>query len=167
VPGIAVVTAFVLALASIAVLVIYVHHIGQALRVSALIELVGKETRKLLDRKYPEAPLPEPVRGTSTVVRARESGVITKVGYDELVAEAAHAGCVLDLLPTLGEFVPAGAPLFQVHGQASALDEKRLHEALILKLEPTLDETSLTASGSSLSSKRSGRQRPSGVMCLR
>ena len=29
---------------SIAVLVMYVHHIGQALRVSALIELVGDET---------------------------------------------------------------------------------------------------------------------------
>jgi uncharacterized membrane protein len=38
VPGIAVVTAFVLVLVSIAVLVMYVHHIGQALRVSALIE---------------------------------------------------------------------------------------------------------------------------------
>ena len=44
VPGIAIVTAFVLVLVSIAVLVVYVHHIGQALRVSALIELVGKET---------------------------------------------------------------------------------------------------------------------------
>ena len=54
VPGIAVVTAFVLVLISIAVLVMYVHHIGQALRVSALIELVGKDTRKLLDRKYPD-----------------------------------------------------------------------------------------------------------------
>ena len=45
VPGVAVVTAFTLVLVSIAVLVIYVHHIGQALRVSALIELVGDETR--------------------------------------------------------------------------------------------------------------------------
>ncbi len=33
---------------------IYVHHIGRALRVSALIELVGKDTRKLLDRVYPD-----------------------------------------------------------------------------------------------------------------
>ena len=57
VPGIAVVTAFALILVSIAVLVMYVHHIGQALRVSALIELVGKETRKLLDRVYPDRGL--------------------------------------------------------------------------------------------------------------
>ena len=54
VPGIAVVTTFVLVLLSIAVLVVYVHHIGQALRVSALIELVGDETRTLLNRRYPD-----------------------------------------------------------------------------------------------------------------
>ncbi len=64
VPGIALLTAFLLVLASIAVLVIYVHHIGQALRVSALVELVGKETRKLLDRKYPDTgPALEPEPG--------------------------------------------------------------------------------------------------------
>ena len=33
----------------------YVHHVGQALRVSALVELAGKETRKLLSVKlYPD-----------------------------------------------------------------------------------------------------------------
>jgi uncharacterized membrane protein len=140
VPGIAVVTAFVLVVASIAVLVIYVHHIGQALRVSALIELVGKETRKLLERTYPEEDSPESEPGASTVVRARESGVVALVGYDELVAEAARTGCRLELLPAHGEFVPAGAPLFEVHGEANGLDEERLLKALVLRLEPTLDE---------------------------
>ena len=42
--GISLLTAFCLVLVSIAVLVVYVHHIGQSLRVSSLIELVGKET---------------------------------------------------------------------------------------------------------------------------
>jgi uncharacterized membrane protein len=142
VPGIAVVTAFVLVVASIAVLVIYVHHIGQALRVSALIELVGKETRKLLERKYPEdtpaVGAAEP--GAASVVTARESGVITLIGHEDLVEVAERAGCALELVPALGEFVPAGAPLFRVHGDANCLDEERLHKALLLKLEPTLDE---------------------------
>ncbi|MGI8886136.1 MAG: DUF2254 domain-containing protein [Gaiellaceae bacterium] len=141
VPGIAIVTAFVLVLVSIAVLVVYVHHIGQALRVSALIELVGKETRKLLDRKYPDkGPALEPEPGSAPVVRARKSGVITTIGSEELVEEARRAGCLLELVPALGEFVPADAPLFRVHGEPNGLDEDRLHEALILALEPTLDE---------------------------
>jgi len=141
VPGIAVVTAFVLVLVSIAVLVMYVHHIGQALRSSALIELVGKETRKLLDRVYPDkGPTVEPEPGSPPVVRARKSGVITGIGDAELVEEARRAGCRLELVPAPGEFVPAGAPLFRVHGEPTGLDEDRLHEALILGLEPTLDE---------------------------
>jgi len=141
VPGIAVVTAFVLVLASIAVLVMYVHHIGQALRVSALIELVGKETRKLLDRVYPDkGPAIEPEPGSPPVVSARKSGVITVIGYEAIVEEARRTGCVLELVPALGEFVPAGAPLFRVRGEPARLDEDKLHEALILQLEPTLDE---------------------------
>ena len=55
VPGLAVVVAYALVFTSIVVLVAYVHHIGQALRVSALIELVGDGTRRLLDRVYPIA----------------------------------------------------------------------------------------------------------------
>jgi uncharacterized membrane protein len=141
VPGISLLTAFCLVLVSIAVLVVYVHHIGQALRVSALIELVGKETRKLLDRKYPDAgPVFETEPGSPATVAARKSGVVIKIDSEELVEEGQRADCVLELVPALGEFVPAGAPLFRVHGDPADLDEDRLHGALILALEPTLDE---------------------------
>jgi uncharacterized membrane protein len=141
VPGIAVVTAFVLVLLSIAVLVVYVHHIGQALRVSALIELVGDETRTLLDKRYPDkGPDIDHQQGSLPVVRARESGVITGIGFEQLVEEGRRADCLLELVPALGEFVPAGGPLFRVHGESTAVDEDRLHGALILSLEPTLDE---------------------------
>ena len=47
---------------------------------------------------------------------------------------------MLELVPALGAFVPAGGPLFIVHGDPSDLDENRLFAALSLKLEPTLDE---------------------------
>jgi uncharacterized membrane protein len=141
VPGVAVVTAFVLVLASIAVLVVYVQHIGQALRVSALIELVGDETRLVLDRRYPDkGPALEPQLDSLPVIRARESGVIAGIGYEQLVEEGRRADCLLELVPALGEFVPAGDALFRVHGEPTALDEDRLHDALILSLEPTLDE---------------------------
>src|SRR5690348_9572120 len=53
VPGLTVLVAFLLVVVSIAVLVLYVHHIGRSLRVSALIEIVGSDTRRLLDVVYP------------------------------------------------------------------------------------------------------------------
>jgi uncharacterized membrane protein len=138
VPGLAVITAFVLVLISIAVLVMYVHHIGQALRVSALIELVGDDTRALIDRVYADKGIEDaPKHG---VVTAPESGVITMIGYDHLVGEAQRGDCTLELVPGLGQFVPAGAPLFLVHGGGAGLDHGRVVEGLILKLEPTLDQ---------------------------
>ena len=57
VPGVAIVTAYVLVLVSIAMLVIYVNHIGRSLRVSSLIELVGDDVRRLIDARYPVRPL--------------------------------------------------------------------------------------------------------------
>lgn len=51
VPGLAIVVSYVLVLSSIAMLVLYVNHIGRSLRVSALIELVGTDTRRLLDEQ--------------------------------------------------------------------------------------------------------------------
>ena len=141
VPGLAVATAYVLVLASIAALVIYVHHIGQSLRVSAMIELVGDDTRKLVDLQYPDAgPAPHVDPEAPRVVAARDSGVVTMIGTHALVAEAERADCVLELVPALGAFVPAGGPLFIVHGSPEDLDENRLFSALSLKLEPTLDE---------------------------
>ena len=48
-PGIAILTAFVLVIASIILLVLYVHHLGQSLRVASLIELVGDRMRELVE----------------------------------------------------------------------------------------------------------------------
>jgi len=139
VPGLAVLTAFLLVLASISALVVYVQHLGQSLRVSALIELVGDDTRGLVDRIYPEKRPPGDEPQIERLVRARESGVITAIGYQELVDEAYRVDCVLELVPSLGDFVPADAALFRVHGEATGLEEDKLQGALALKLERTLD----------------------------
>src|SRR4051794_23935176 len=123
VPGVAVLTSFLLVLVSIAVLVIYVQHIGQSLRVSALIELVGKDTRSLIDEIYPaEQQRARDDLGESPHIFALDSGVITGIGYGQIVEEARRADCELELVPALGDFVPAGGLLFRVHGQPAQLD---------------------------------------------
>ena len=53
VPGFSVLVVFMLVVVDIVVLVTYIHHIGRSLRVSALIEMVGTNTRSLLDEIYP------------------------------------------------------------------------------------------------------------------
>lgn len=138
VPGFAVVVAFVLVVISIMVLVWYVHHIGRKLRVSALIELVGTDTRKLLDALYPDTGAPR--RFDRPTICAPRSGVITQINHEALVQVAANADCVLTLRPALGEFVPAGAPLFEIAGPAERLDAEAAIRCIDIGLERTLDQ---------------------------
>ncbi len=138
VPGLAIVVAFVLVLVSIMVLVGYVHHIGQSLRVSSLIELVGGKTRRLLDEVYPDRGTAAE-EGPEPTVLAPKSGVVHRIGHDSLVKLASNAGCTLEMVPALGEFIPAGAPLFLILGEATGLDEDAVSEEVVLGLERTLD----------------------------
>ena len=138
VPGLAIVVAYLLVIISVVVLVLYVHHIGRSLRVSALIELVGTDTRQLLDEVYGERMDPEPT--DARVICSPKSGVITAIGRDDLVAHAQRSRCVLEMVPALGAFVPAGAPLFRVSGNRDALDDDAISGCVLLGLERTLDE---------------------------
>lgn len=137
VPGVAVLVAFVLVVVSIMVLVWYVNHIGRALRVSALIELVGNDTRKLLDEIYADVGAPN--SGGSTIP-APQSGVIIRIDHDKLVRVAKAGDCVLTLRPALGEFVPAGAPLFEITGARARLDANAAMRSIEFGLERTLDQ---------------------------
>jgi uncharacterized membrane protein len=138
VPGLAIVVAYALVLLSIVVLVTYVHHIGQALRVSALIELVGDSTRRLLARHYPDEVADAPA-ADEDVIAAPSSGVVTSIAHGHLVEVAARANCVLRLVPALGTFVPAGSPLFTVDGVRSNVDDAAATDGVTLGLERTLE----------------------------
>jgi uncharacterized membrane protein len=138
VPGLAIVVSYVLVVLSVVVLVLYVHHIGRSLRVSALIELVGTDTRELLDRVYSERL--EPPEADDDVVAAPISGVVISIDYERLVSLARAGRCVLHMVPAIGTFVPAGAPLFRVEPDAHGLDHGEVARNVLLSLERTLDE---------------------------
>jgi len=138
VPGVAIAVGYVLVLTSIAMLVIYVDHIGRSLRVSALIELVGEDTRRLLDETY--AALPGLADPPPEEIVAPRSGVLVEVDHDRLVAIAMQADCVLHLRVPLGTFVPAGAPLIDVEGAPDRLDREAALAAVRSALERTMDQ---------------------------
>src|SRR5918998_3868230 len=74
VPGLAIVVAFLLVVLSIVVLILYINHIGQSLRVASLIDSVGNEIRDRVDQLYDEDPDRGP--GAPDVVLAPLSGVV-------------------------------------------------------------------------------------------
>jgi uncharacterized membrane protein len=99
-------------LASIVVLVLFVHHAGQGLRVAGLIDLVGDRSREFIVREHGDQPVV--TGGPDGIVAARPGNVI-RVDRPALVIAARQADCVLELVPVVGDFVVGGAPLFRVH----------------------------------------------------
>jgi len=117
VPGLTVLATYVLAVASLATLVIYVSHAGERLRATGLIDLVGDQLHVEIAKRFPAVggpPLPP------DAVRSASAGVVAKIDTDGLVAAAAREGCVLELCARMGDFVPRDAPLLRVHGAQTA-----------------------------------------------
>jgi uncharacterized membrane protein len=139
VPGLAIVVAFVLVVLSIMVLIGYVHHIGQSLRVAALIESVGQETRELMDSLYEDHGT-DPTANEPDVVAARQPGTLFRVDCADLVRLARQADCTLVMEPAVGDFVVAGAPLFRVAGDASRLSHEEVCRAVALGPERTMNQ---------------------------
>jgi len=134
VPGVTVLTAMALAAASAFALFVFVHHAGQQLRVGALIDLVGDDLRGQLARRFPPGPGP---REEASVLLSRGAGNVVHYDRDGLVAEARRAGCTLELVPMMGDFVTRGAPLVRVQGDGARLDRERVRRLIALDDERT------------------------------
>jgi uncharacterized membrane protein len=146
VPGLAIVVAYVLIVVCIMVLVLYVNHIGQSLRVASLIDSVGDETRALIDKLYPshasetdgrrETPHGRPVQ----VITAPDGGVLYRIDHDELIEHARQVDGTLVLLPHIGDFVPEGAPALELYGDGAKLDGRDVMRSLAFGKERTLHQ---------------------------
>jgi uncharacterized membrane protein len=137
VPGVTMLTAYALALGAVTGLLVFVHRAGQSLRVAGMVDLVGDETRRQLDRLYPErAPVRED-HADPRLIPTDDAGVVVRVDRERLVAAAAEAGCRLELVPAAGDFVPTGGALLRVHGDLPRRDRRRVAALVTLGSERT------------------------------
>ena len=143
VPQLGVTGAFALLLISVLVFLLYIHHIAQSIRAASILASIADDTRTLLDervpqdsRSEPELPLPQ---GPRRSIAAAGPGVVQWVDDDALVEAAQREGVMIELLRAVGEFVPSGAPLALVHGDAP-FDDDTLHQAVHLGRERSMDQ---------------------------
>jgi uncharacterized membrane protein len=123
VPRLAVTGAFVLVLASVGMFIAYIGHVTNMIRVATIIASIGADTRAVLARLDPGEPpgdgeVSPPCRGT---IAAPRHGAVVSVNTAGLVSLAAERDCVLRLTVRIGDFLPEGAALFEVHGDAGVL----------------------------------------------
>ena len=143
VPGIAISVAFGLTVFSVAVLVAYIHHITQSIRVVNIIATIATETSKTIAREHdPDADqtaVPDERLAPSRVLPAPRAGVVVVVQDDQLVDLARQGSARLRLVPRVGDFVPCGAPLIEVRG-GDGLDDEAAVRAVLLDNERTLHQ---------------------------
>ncbi len=119
VPSLAVLGGVLLAIAGIAVLIFFVHHIASTLEASEIIARVTHDTLDAVDRLFPD-PLDAdhpPPRAPEMAPRVARRPVTSDVlGYVEsidlrrLVQAARDCGVVIRLEHTVGDFVAGGRP---------------------------------------------------------
>src|SRR4051794_407546 len=135
VPSLTIAVSFALMFASVVVLVGYVHHIGNSLKVDSIIKSVGEETRDVFAKLYPDRE-PRSGRVDANVLPSDRAGFIFDVDTDALVRIAADADGHLELLHTIGNFVAVGEPLFVVDAD---VDREAVLRSVAVGVERTMD----------------------------
>lgn len=144
VPALAVLTGFILAGASVGLLIYFVHHTASSLQASSIISRVADDTNKAIDRLFPSevgddaAPHVEPAAAhlldahAWAPVAARASGYVQSLDADVLLATAAEADAIIRVDRPIGAFVIEGGTLASVTGRSGGpapIGEERIRSA--------------------------------------
>jgi uncharacterized membrane protein len=120
-PVFTVLGAMVLAIACVAWLLFFIHHISRAISVNHIVDRIATETLAMIDdlMPWPRRPsrISDPgalqIQWETTLVSA-ESGYIRFIDQKRLVELAKSCRFKINVLRRVGHFVPAGVPLLMV-----------------------------------------------------
>jgi uncharacterized membrane protein len=118
IPRLAVSGSLALALASVGVLIYFIHHLARSIQIDAIMSTVERETRWVIDDLYPdqldptvpEERCPDPPAG-AVALPAWRSGYVEAVEPDELVRAATRHDLVVRLGRMVGDYVVDGTPI--------------------------------------------------------
>jgi uncharacterized membrane protein len=146
VPNLGVTLAGVAVSVSLLLLLIYLNRFTHNLRPVAIADIVGRLGEQVLARmaahvRSNEAPdgVP-PAVGPVTRIRTERGGVIQAFDAPGMVSLAARHDCVLVLAASVGDFVPPGGTLVEIHGGTPVPDPRRVTGLLALGPERTIEQ---------------------------
>jgi len=122
VPRLAVTVALLFAFVAVGLLLFFLHHVTQHLRVDVVMNEIVTFSVRQLDKvpssrgMLPDRLAPDPP-GHAVPIWARRDGYLQLVDVDGLAADARSAGIRVRLRPTLGDWVTAGTTLAWAWGE--------------------------------------------------
>ena len=150
VPRLSVTAGFVLTVASVVGLVLFLGHLARSLRVETMLREVSEEARATYARELPHPDDSGPGRPSLPAappvhVLAATSGFLTDVDCDRIVTAAAASGMTVLLAHRIGDSVLAGTPIAHVWPERAGATvdmeaiERALHGCVRLRYERTPD----------------------------
>ncbi len=121
-PVLTVLGAMLLALTSVGWLIFFIHHISHAISVNHIVDRIARETEDVIDELMPhpreryhqQEQRVAPTEGPEFPVINELSGYIRFIDTTRLLAFARMYHLRIRVLRRVGQFVPAGVPLFMV-----------------------------------------------------
>ena len=144
----------VLAIVCMAVFLFLIDYAARLLRPVSILAHVGDEGVSVIGAVYPEAasavpevelPFVAPESRRRTVLHTGGSAIVLAVDLDTLVADARHAGGIIELVPQVGDFVSEGEPLFELYGDAVSIPNHRLQTRVAFGAERTMEQDPIFA----------------------
>jgi uncharacterized membrane protein len=138
-PVVTLLGAMLLALACVAWLLYFIHHISQAISVNMIVDRIAGETEAIIDDTMPRplrlSRLPDPpptvYDARQTTLNSETSGYVRFIDTKRLVALTKSYGLNVIVLRRVGHFVPAGVPIANV-SNGEKLTPARVAELLSL-----------------------------------
>lgn len=154
VPHLSVAVGVLLAIASLAVLIYFIHHVATSIRIESVLAELAAETRSTIDRLYParlgRSPAPAQIdsfQGCASpqmefptrAICARRSGYVQRIDEAALMRIATRSDLVVRVEARPGRFVPEGAPLLSIWPRQCISDEvaAQLQDLLIIGADRT------------------------------
>ena len=137
-------------LASLAVFLYLIDHVGKSLRPSGAVGSVGRLGREVIENVYPQplanAPATLPTEGSFLddepvdVIRSPKDGVILAFDVPGLVSLAQRYDCMIEMVPQVGDFVAVGDHLFRIFRPGATVPAAVLSRSLAIGQERTLEQ---------------------------
>jgi uncharacterized membrane protein len=150
VPARTLIAALLLTLLSIAMFLLLVDRTSDGLRVASVVQGVDSEARQTFDAVYPASAsetveAEETVRSLNqqtpqqTVRQGTVGSVVVALDRSGIVKLAEQYGAVVELVPAIGDHVPAGGVLLNVYGSRE-LPEQPLSRGVVRGDERTIED---------------------------
>jgi uncharacterized membrane protein len=150
VPQLPVLIAVLSSLLSIALFVYLIQKASQSLRPIMILSQVAADTRAVISAVYPNpfgacrdedsAPDLSSTPVVRRIAHSGRSGVVRAFDAAGLVEMGRQAGCKIEIVPQVGDFLATGEDVFRLHGAgAEAVNDGSLHRCIALGPERALE----------------------------